>query len=187
MHREAPKEWLIRKINCRHFMKSEKGANRVSKYRASHAIVFILGMLAFAFGYFILSTFILVGRPTPEGIVEEWGEICFWPAEDGIYAAVSPKGCYSTSCTAPRLQAGTAVVDLQNARIRLQTRFLLAKVSSFPLPCKDNCEGGGTVQFKIGQLNPNEYAVWFGDEQVGDLQVFSGRPTPRQCFTNEME
>ena len=152
--------------------------------RGRSIFVFILGMLTFAVGYFLVSTFIIVERPTKNGIIEDWGQICFWPDTDGLYASVSPKGCYSTSCTRPKLQTGTAVVDVQNSKIQLETRFVLIKASRFPLPCIDNCQGGGIIQFKLDPLIPNDYEVWFGEEQVGDLMIFSGRPTPRQCFDN---
>jgi hypothetical protein len=147
-------------------------------------LVFILGMLTFAVGSFLVSTYIIVERPTKDGITDDWGQICFWPDADGLYAAVSPKGCYSTSCTRPKLQSGTAIVDIQNHKIQLETRFVLVKASHFPLPCADNCDGGGVVQFKLEPLIPNDYAVWFRDEKVGNLMIFSGRPTPRQCFDN---
>ena len=115
-------------------------------------------------------------------IVEGWERICFWPDVGGIYAAVSPEGCYSTTCTRPKLQAGTAIVDRQARKIQLETRFVLVESSRFPLPCTENCAGGGTVQFKLGDLIPYDYEVWFRDERVGTLMVYSGRPTPTQCF-----
>jgi len=144
-------------------------------------------MVTFAVGSFIVSTFIIVERPEKDGIIEDWEQICFWPDVGGIYATVSPQGCYSTSCTWPKLQAGTAIVQRQDYRIELETRFVLEETSRFPLPCIDNCAGGGTVQFKLGSLIPNVYDVWFRDEKVGELMVFSGRPTPRQCFENVEE
>ena len=147
-------------------------------------LVFILGMLTFAVGSFLVSTYIVVERPTKDGIIDDWRQICFWPDADGLYAAVSPKGCYSTSCTRPKLQSGTAIVDIQNHKIQLETHFVLVKASRFPLPCTDNCNGGGVVQFKLEPLIPNDYTVWFRDKKVGDLMIFSGRPTPRQCFDN---
>ena len=146
---------------------------------------FILGMLTFAVGYFFVSTFIIVERPMKDGIIEDWGQICFWSDLDGLYADISPKGCYSTSCTRTKLQTGTAVVDVQNRKVQLEARFVLVKTSRFPLPCIDNCEGGGIVQFKLDPLIPNDYEVWFKDEYVGELMIFSGRPTPRQCFENK--
>ena len=146
--------------------------------------VFILGILTFAVGYFLVSTFIVVERPTKDGIIEDWGQICFWPDVDGLYASISPKGCYSTSCTRPKLQTGTAVVDVKNRKIQLEARFVLVKISRFPLPCIDNCYGGGIVQFKLDPLIPNDYEVWFKDKHIGKLVIFSGRPTPRQCFEN---
>jgi len=150
-------------------------------------LVFFLGMTTFAIGSFIVSTFIFVERPTMDGIIEDWEQICFWPGESGIYAAVSPKGCYSSTCTRPTLRAGTAVVDEQDDKIQLETRFVLVETSRFPLPCIENCAGGGTVQFKLGDLTPNDYEVWFRDEKVGELMIFSGRPTPRQCFESNPE
>ena len=150
-------------------------------FRGRSIFIFILGMLTFAVGYFILTTFIFVERPDQSGIIEDWDQICFWQDRDGIYVMISPKGCYSTSCTSPKLQTSTAIVDLQNQEIKLDGRFVIAKTSRFPLPCAENCLGGN-VQFKLDQLIPNDYEVWFRDEKVGDLNVFSGRPTPRQCF-----
>ena len=153
----------------------------MSKLRASHVCVFILGMLTFAIGYWLLTTFIFVERPDKNGIIEDWDEICFWPDEGGLYLSISPKGCFSTTCTSPKLQTGTAVVDLQNKKIELGSRFILVNTSRFPLPCIDNCSGG-TLQFILEPLIPNDYEVWFNDEKVGNLNIFSGRPTPRQCF-----
>ena len=122
-----------------------------------NVLIFILGMVTFAVGWFIVSTFIFVERPSLDGIVEDWERICFWPDVGGIYAAVSPKGCYSTTCTRPKLQAGTAVVDSRVNKISLETRFVLEETSRFPLPCTENCAGGGTVQFNLGDLIPNKY------------------------------
>jgi hypothetical protein len=42
-------------------------------------LVFKLGILTFAVGSFLVSTFILVERPTKDGIIEDWGQICFGP------------------------------------------------------------------------------------------------------------
>lgn len=150
-------------------------------------LIFILGMLTFAVGSFIVSTFFIVERPAKDGIIEDWERICFWPDVGGIYAAVSPAGCYSTSCTRPKLQAGTAIVDRQNHKIELETRFVLVEASSFPLPCTKDCYGGGEVQFELGELMPYDYEVWFRGEKVGTLMIFSGRPTPRQCYERTAE
>ena len=148
-------------------------------------LIFILGMLTFAIGNFIVTTFVLVERPTPVGIIDDWKSICFWPDDGGISAAISPRGCFSTTCTRPQYQAGTAIVDVQNYRIQLEARFVVVKASRFPLPCTENCAGGGTVQFNLGSLIPNDYQVWFQDEQVGKLHVYSGRVTPRQCINRQ--
>lgn len=148
-------------------------------------LVFILGMFTFALSYFIYTIFINPKRPTMEGIIENWGEICFWYDDVGsIIAAVSPEGCYSTTCTLPIQQVGSAVVNEQNFTIHLETRFVLKETSRFPLPCIENCEGGGTVSFVLGGLSVGDYEVRFRDEKVGELMIFSGRPTPRQCFKN---
>jgi hypothetical protein len=151
------------------------------KHRASHVFIFILGMLTFAVGSWLWLTFIFVERPVKGGIIEDWDQICFRRDQDGIYVTISPQGCYSTTCTSPKLQASTAVIDLQNQKIQLDARFVLVKTSRFPLPCTENCLGGD-VQFKLDQLIPNDYEVWFRKDKVGEVKIFSGRPTPRQCF-----
>lgn len=150
--------------------------------RKKNVLIFILGILTFAVGSFIVSTLIFVERPTPEGIIEDWEQICFWPDAGGLYAAISPKGCYSSSCTRPVLKEGTAIVDTAAYKIQLASRFVLVKTSRFPLPCIENCAGGGTVHFVLENLIPNDYEVWFRDEKVGVLKIYSGRPTPHQCF-----
>jgi hypothetical protein len=147
-------------------------------------LIFILGMLTFAIGSWVLSTFILPQRPTQAGTVEDWGKVCFWQDQDGIYGSISPKGCYSSTCTRIVQQAGTAVVNLQGQAIALTGRFVLASTSRFPLPCSGDCLGGGAVQFRIDGLIPNDYEVWFGDQRLGQVKIFSGLPTPRQCFEN---
>jgi hypothetical protein len=152
--------------------------------RMKNVFVYILGMLTLAVGWFIVSTFIIVERPTMDGVIEEWEQICFWPDEGGVKASVSPRGCFSTSCTYPKLQTGTAIVDRQAKKIQLETSFVLVKTSRFPFPCTENCAGGGSVQFDLGELIPNIYEVWFRDEWVGDLNIYSGLPTPNQCFEN---
>jgi hypothetical protein len=155
--------------------------------KLKNMLIFLLGMVTFAVGSFILSTLIFVERPMPAGIIYDYERICFWPDMDGITAAVSPRGCYSTSCTSPKFQAGTAIVDQQEYKIQLQTRFILVETSRFPLPCAENCAGGGTVQFHLGNLIPNRYEVWFRDKKVGDIDIYSGLPTPNQCFENVFE
>lgn len=153
----------------------------MARLKARNILVFILGMLTFAMGSWFLSTFILVDRPTREGVIEDWDQICFWQEQDGIYVAISPQGCYSSSCTRAQLQTSTAVVDLQNQKIQFDARFVLIKTSRFPLPCTENCLGGN-VQFKLDDLVPNDYQVWFRQDKVGEVKIFSGRPTSQQCF-----
>lgn len=148
-------------------------------------VVFILGMFTFALSYFIYTIFINPKRPTMNGVVENWGTICFWYDDVGnIQASVSPEGCYSTTCTRPIQQVGSAIVHEQDFIIDLESRFVLEETSRFPLPCIENCAGGGTVSFVLGELAVGDYEVRFRDEIVGELMIFSGRPTPRQCFEN---
>jgi len=153
----------------------------MTQIRVKGIFVFILGMVTFAVGYFILTTFIFVKRPDQSGIIEDWDQICFWQDQDDIYVMISPKGCYSISCTNPKLQTSTAIVDLQNRTIQLDAHFVLSETSRFPLPCIDNCIGGD-VQFRLNPLIPNDYQVLFRGNKVGELKIYSGRSTPRQCF-----
>jgi hypothetical protein len=153
----------------------------MARLKGRNIIVFILGMLAFAMGSWFLSTFIFVERPARDGMIEDWDQICLGQDQDGITIAISPQGCYSTSCTSAKLQTSSAVIDLQNQIIQLDAHFVLVKTSRFPLPCIENCLGGD-VRFKVNDLVPNDYEIWFRDDRVGEAKVFSGRPTPRQCF-----
>ena len=153
----------------------------MARLKGRNIIAFILGMLTFAIGSWFFSIFILVERPVKNGIIEDWDQICFRQDQDGITVAISPQGCYSTSCTSAKLQTSSAVIDLQNQKIQLDARFVLVKTSRFPLPCIENCLGGN-VQFKLDRLVPNDYEVWFRGVKVGQVKIFSGRPTPRQCF-----
>jgi len=159
----------------------------MKRLKRKNILFFVLGMLTFALAAFIVKTFLLPVRPEKSGIIEDWEQICLWQDVDGIYLAVSPKGCYSTSCTLIKQQAGTATLDLQNQEIHLDTRFLLLETTRFPLPCAENCFGGGHVQFNFDQLTPNDYTLWFSEQKVGDVHIFSGRTTPRQCFENSLE
>jgi hypothetical protein len=159
----------------------------MSKSITKSVLLFILGMVTCAVAAIIRTNVLKPEKPVQDGIIEDWGEICFWPDVDGLYASVSPQGCFSTTCTRPKLQTGTAIVDVQNRKIQLDARFVLVQTSRFPFPCVDNCSGGGRVQFMLGPVIPNDYEVRFGDLQVGEIHVFSGRTTPRQCFENPSE
>ena len=147
--------------------------------------VFFLGMLTLAVIYLLFNVFGDFRRPAPQGIVEDYKSICFWYDDRGsMQASVSPKGCYSTTCTRQVSQAGSAVIDQDSFQIRLEARFVLGETSRFPLPCTENCSGGGTVIFNLGPLQVGQYEVWFGDEKAGEFNVYSGLPTPRQCMEN---
>lgn len=56
-----------------------------------YVLMFVLGMMTVVIGYILFSVFRGFSRPTPMGIVEEYGSICFWYDEQGsIQASVSP-------------------------------------------------------------------------------------------------
>jgi hypothetical protein len=146
-------------------------------------IVFALGMLTFAVGAVLYTVFLNVRRPEPGMIIENRGGICFRVDDAGdMIASVSPEGCFSTSCTRQVQKVGTTIVDRWNFELSFETRFVLAETSRFPLPCIDNCFGGGTLVFNLGMLDVGDYSVWLGDENIGKLMVFSGLPTPHQCL-----
>ena len=145
--------------------------------------IFSLGMLVCAAGMLIYSLFVKVRRPEPVVSIENRGEICFQVDDHGdMIASVAPEGCFSTTCTRQIQRVGKAVVDSRGFEIRFETRFLLAETSSFPLPCVENCMGGGTIEFNLGMLEVGDHDVWHGNEYLGKLKVFSGLPTPPQCF-----
>jgi hypothetical protein len=160
--------------------------NAMKKSRIKIALIFVLGVLSFPLGSFLFNIIFQSTSPEKGGIVEDWDRICLWQDTDGIYLAISPKGCYSPTCTLTKLQTGTATVDLQNQDIHLTARFVLQKTSRFPLPCADSCSGGGQVQFVLDQLIPQDYTLWFREQEVGTVNIFSGREIPRQCFENPL-
>ncbi|UCD98777.1 MAG: hypothetical protein JSV42_17820 [Chloroflexota bacterium] len=148
--------------------------------------IFLLGMLTLAVGLISVNVFFGLRRPTPEGIIEDWGSICFWYSDDGsMRSSISPRGCFSTTCTRQISQVGTALIEQDAFKIHLDSTFVLAETSRFPLPCTENCSGGGSIDFNLGVLQVGKYDVWFEDEPVGNLNIFSGLPTPRQCFDNQ--
>lgn len=148
-----------------------------------YLLVFFLGMFVLILGYILTTIFGGFRRPTQSGIIEDYQAICFWYDDVGsMQASVSPSGCYSTTCTRQVSKEGSVVVDQDNFRISIDTQFVLADTSRFPLPCTDNCSGGGTVNFDIGALQVGQYEVWYADEKAGELRIYSGFPTPRQCF-----
>jgi hypothetical protein len=148
-----------------------------------YLLVFLSGMLALAIVYILFTIFGGFGRPQPPGIVEEYGSICFWYSDQGsMQVAVTPYGCYSPTCTRPVSQTGSAVVFQDQYQIQIDTVFNLVETNRFPLPCVESCSGGGQVVFDLGALQVGEYQVFHQGEAVGSLNVFSGLPTPRQCF-----
>ena len=122
-------------------------------------------------------------KPEPGVTIENRGEICFKAGDNGnMTASVSPEGCFSTTCTRQVQKVGIVTMDQGDFELKFETRFVLAEASRFPLPCIDNCVGGGTIDFDLGMLEVGDYSVWHGEERVGTLMVFSGLPTPWQCF-----
>jgi len=150
-------------------------------------IPFVLGMVTFAFGAFVFKTFLFTTKPTQDRIIDDWGQICLEHDVDGITLTISPKGCFSSTCTQVRQQVGTAVIDVQNRSIFVDARFVLLKTTRFPPPCAKDCFGGGRIRFNLSNLVPNDYTLWFSNQKIGEVSVFSGRTTPRQCFTNPLE
>lgn len=150
-----------------------------------YVLAFFLGMITLALGYLFVTVFGGIRRPQPMDIVEDYREMCFWYDEQGsMQASISPLGCFSPTCTRTVSQSGTALVDQDQFSIRVDAEFMLAETSRFPLPCVENCSGGGSLQLDLGELQVGQYEVWYGNERAGDLNVFSGLPTPRQCTKN---
>lgn len=152
-----------------------------------YALVFLLGMFTMTIGYLVLVVFGGIRKPTPLEVVEDYGMICFWSDDQGhMQASVSPKGCFSPSCTRAVSQDGSAVVDKQRFEINFVTNFSLVETTRFLLPCVENCSGGGTIQVNLGELPVGQYDIFFRDHRVGGLNIFSGLPTPRQCIENQV-
>jgi hypothetical protein len=154
------------------------------KTRIKTLFTFALGMLTFALIAFIVKISFFTPRPEKARGIEDWEQICLWQEQDDIYLTVSPKGCYSTTCTQIKHQTGTAVLNSEKREIHLAAQSILLETSSFPFPCAKNCFGGGWVQFKFDHLIPGNYTLWFLDQKVGKVDLFLENPTPHQCFDN---
>ena len=166
-------------------MSRAEGIRAVKHLNRKNIGIFVLGMLVFGIGMLLYSVFVGLKRPEPGLSVVNRGEICFRIDEQGdMLASVVPDGCYSTTCTRQVQQVGKVMLDRRGFEIKFETRFVLAETSRFPFPCIENCAGGGRIDFNLGMLDVGDYSLWHGEEEVGELMIFSGRPTPPQCFSN---
>jgi hypothetical protein len=162
---------------------NEKGWDFMKFLDRKSILFFALGMLTLGVIIVLYSVFFNVKTPEPGMTVENRGEICFRVDENGdMIASISPEGCFSTTCTRQVQKVGKVTIDHRDFELRFETRFVMAETSRFPLPCIDNCSGGGMIDFNLGMLEVGDYLVWHGEERVGKLMVFSGLPTPQQCF-----
>ncbi len=64
----------------------------MARFRAKNILVFVLGMLTFAIGAWLGSTFLLPERPIKDGMIEDWDQICFWPDADGTLSFYFSQG-----------------------------------------------------------------------------------------------
>ena len=126
---------------------------------------------------------IACSKPEPGTVIDNRGQICFRTAQDGhMLAAISPEGCYSTNCTRQVQKVGSAVLDRRSFELRFDAHFVLGEAKTYLIPCTENCQGGGTIDFDLGVLDVGRYTIWLGNEPIGNLDVTSGLPPRDQCL-----
>jgi hypothetical protein len=104
-------------------------------------------------------------------VIENKGTIYFDNFENSteLRAHVSPEGCFGSSCTLPIEQSGHVKVDAQRRALHFESRFVLRQ--DLTGGCTQDCGGGGSVAFDIGDVEPGIYTVWLGSKRLGQLQV----------------
>lgn len=121
-------------------------------------------------------------KPEPGSIVDEIGEVCFFQElGQPWHAQVRTKGCYSYRCTKPIQRAGSLILDRENQSMHFEASWILDETSGFPFGCTEDCMGGGTVDFYLKDLEVGEWAVFLGEEKIGNVIVPSGVMIERQC------
>jgi hypothetical protein len=117
-----------------------------------------------------------------EQVIEDEGVVCFSPFDNtvevrGYYA---PSGCFSSSCTRPIEESLTVRVDTDASRIQFDTRFVLTQpYDPVVHGCTLDCDGAGSIQFEIGDIERGTYSVWIGREKLGEIDVPSRVPSGR--------
>jgi hypothetical protein len=138
---------------------------------------------------FALASILISGcvlrRPEPGSITDEIGEICFFQdLGQPWHAQVKTEGCYSTRCTRQVQKVGNLILDRDNHTMSFEASWVLEETSGFSFGCTDDCMGGGTVDFYIDDLDVGDWTVSFGDEEIGNVLIPSGRLIERQCLSS---
>lgn len=137
-------------------------------------------------GLLVLVSVLVVGfmlrRPEPGTVNNEIGEVCFFQElGQPWHAQVKTKGCYSYRCTRQIQRTGKLVIDQRNHALHFEASWVLVETSGFPFGCTDDCMGGGTLDFYLDDLEVGDWAVFAGDEKIGNVIVPSGVMIERQC------
>lgn len=115
--------------------------------------------------------------PDSTTIIENAGQICFRAFDNStkeLRGVFSPTGCFSSSCTLPLEQRVDVKLDDSQFAIRFTTRFVLKDTTvrvPEPRTCTADCNGGGTIDFKISGVKGGNYSVWLGNRELGSLEI----------------
>ena len=85
----------------------------MTRFKGKTIFVFVLGMVTFAVGYFIVKPFVIVERPTINGLIQDWERICFW-LDDGAFTLMF-------------LQKGVIPQPVQHPNCRRALRLSMSK------------------------------------------------------------
>ncbi|GEM_PF-1947480 len=152
-------------------------------------LIFVLVALA-GCGSTSTTTFV---SPLPSDaiVVENEGRICFHEFENSleVQGYFVPRGCFSSSCTRPIQQTVHIQVDTAQFALRFNTRFVLIDPYAAQgktrgsYRCTEDCDGAGSIQFEIGDLERGTYSVWLGERNLGQISFPPDTITGRDiCF-----
>jgi hypothetical protein len=130
----------------------------------------------------ILAAAIVLGGLIVLGIYRFYGtrvfinqdQVCIQPPVPGsavIRFSIGGVGCYSSSCTEVFWRRGDLKVDLENHALRLSSIFVVRPRIEAERACTADCGGAGVIWFELQSLPAGSYAIWLGDQKLGDLQV----------------
>jgi hypothetical protein len=103
--------------------------------------------------------------------IDNQGQVCFKEIDNStaVQGYFRPKGCFSSSCTRTLEQSLTTRVDPVRFRIELDARFVLVPYGNGL--CTHDCNGAGTVQFDIGDVDSGVYSIWLGSDSLGVINI----------------
>lgn len=134
-------------------------------YKVRLAAVFLVGLI------FLTACTGLVRKPQAGIVIEDDISLCLALSSDAaVSATLQPADCYSYREVRPWQQLAVAVIDRRAGSIRFDSTFQLQPTRSI-FPRTPDCQGGGRLELKLGQLDAGSYQLFVGNTFVGQLAI----------------